>query len=459
MCLNLCGLCGLCLGLADHVAAMNTRLLYRILYEIFFTILNIVLLGLLIITPADAIRQALDNNQLYNVFVIAGAYFVTVVLAILIYASRLWTSNTVLKAIPKTYIPVEKGDVGENVRKMIAGGLNRSAAIAWDSRPRVDSPLTTVISEPETKDPIARASEPKKEGKRHGILHKHRPQAEKDEQTVEIPPHRPVWGEIEHNGWSSPLSPDFPNLEYISVILELPHLIEARAVSLAPSDPESTSDPPLPDIRAVDVLQRPLSMGLRDYVGHLISVEVITSPSTATDFLAAYEYARFSGQPLNEAQFRDLMRLFTELLHSMQPLNPALLADLDIYQESDIDDDNSSSTTPRSRSTVSIYSSSTRSGSEGTIRTALSRPVGRSRTSTTRTFSEFSAAPATPSSRKRVNLRSASGNSFAQSSKHYAGSGASSESLQSSSQGSVIRLNPSHEEGELPYILTIPRAP
>jgi hypothetical protein len=445
---------------------MNGRLLFRIFYTTFFTILNIVLLALLLITPADAIRQALNNDQLYNVFVIAGCYLLTVLLAILIYASRLYTNKSVLQGIPKTWIPIEKGEVSKSVRKMIVAGLSRNAAIAWDSRPRITSQPRIIVNEPDTRDAIARIPEaepePVEKGKKKErmFLHKHRTDTEKDEQTVAIPPYKPVWGEISHNGWSSPTSPDLPNLQYTTVILELPHLIEARAVSMAPPDPESTSNPPMPDLRAVDVLQRPAAMGLRDYIGHLTSVGVFTSPTM--DFLTAYEQARFSPQPLSEAEFRHLMAQFAELLRNIQPLNPTILASLDIDpSESDIDDDVSSTSTPRSRSLTSAHTSSSRSGSEGTIRTAPSRRPGTGTSPTKRP--EFSTAPATPKSKKsqkqRTLSKSPSLNSFAQSRRPYNGSsGDSSESLRSSSQGSVIRLSHTNDSGQLPYMLAVPGA-
>lgn len=429
---------------------MNARLLFTIFYRALYTILSIVLLILLVLTPADAIHQALANHQLYNIFVIAGAYFVTVFFAIIIYASRLWTTGTVLKAIPKTYIPVEKGDVGEKVRKMIAGGLNRSAAIAWTFRPRADSQPTSEAPEPDAREPAVQAPEPERKKKLLGKFRARWSKQEKDEQALVIPPYRPTWDVIAHDGWSSPMSPDLPNLQYTSVILELPHLIEARAVSVAPPDPDSMSDPPMPDLRAVDLLQRPLSMGLRDYIEHLLSLDIITSPSTASAFLATYEQARFSPRPLTEPQFRQLMKLFADLLRGMQALSPAVLASLD-YDESDIDADadeygNSQPSTPSNRSMTSFHSASTHS-EEGTIRTARSR-------GTTTPAGTLSVYGATPRSRRRPRIASA--NSFAQSRRPYGGSSGSSESLGSSSQGSVIRLNPSHGEDELPYSLTIP---
>lgn len=434
-------------------------------YGAFYGVLGVVLLGLLVITPADAIRQALNNNQLYNVFVIAGCYFVTFFLAALIFTLRIWTNKAVLRSIPKTWIPVEKGDVNKKVRAMIEASFKRSAAIAWDSRPRMPAEPATIVSEPENRDAVVKSaeSEENKEEhghKEHGVLHKRPTQAEKDEPTVTIPPHPPVWGEIAHNGWSSPTSPDLPNLQYTTVILELPHLIEARAVSLSPPDAASTTQPPMPDIRSVALLQRPASMDLRDYIGHLTSVGIIRSPSIATDFLAEYEYARFSSRPLSERQFRDLMKQFAEVLRNMEPLSPAILASLDIDPpESDIDGDADSTTTAtthRSRSLASSNSDVSRAGSEGTIRTAPSRGAGTNGTST-QTHPGFSTAPTTPRSKKRVVSRSPSTNSFAQSRRPYNGaSGSSSASLQSTSQGSVIKLSRTISDGELPYILTIP---
>jgi len=440
--------------------AMNLHLLFRIFYNSFYTILAIVLLGLLLITPADAIRQALDNDQLYNVFVIGGCYLLTGAIAITIYSTRLYTNRGVLKDIPKAWIPVEKGEVTNNVRKMIVASLARSAAIAWDSRPRIAQEPPTIVSGPQARDTVAKAPEPKSDEKEQkGFLRKRFTQPEKEDPTVAIPPPRPVWGDITHNGWASPTSPDLPNLQYTTVILELPHLIEARAVSLAPPDTESTTERPLPDIRAVDLLQRPASMGLRDYIGHLINIGILTSPPTADDFLSVYEYARFGARPLSEEEFRDLMNQFAEVLRTMTALSPAILSGMDTDEESDIDDDASSKTTPvtpRSRSLVSSHSISSRSGSEGTIRTAPSRRVG---TVTSGRRSEFGTAPATPRSRKRVVSRTPSTNSFAQSRRPYTvSSGSSSASLRSTSQGSVIKLSRTNDDGELPYTLTIPGA-
>lgn len=436
---------------------MTLRALFHFFYRLFYILLILVLIGLLLITPAETIQQARKNGQQLNAIVIGVGYALTVTLAVGVYLTRLYTNKTVLNAIPKTWIPVEKGEVTKKVRKMIVASLARSAAIARDSRPRVSPEPATIVSDPHARDTIAKAPESEHEEKEgRWFLRKRPKQPEKEEPTVTIPPPSPVWGNITHNGWASPSSHDLPNLQYTTVILELPHLIEARAVSLAPPDPESTAQPPMPDIRAVDLLQRPASMGLRDYIGHLMTIEVLTSPSLATDFLSAYEYARFAAQQLSEEQFRDLMKQFSEVLRTMTALSPAILSSLDIEQESDIDGDASSSSTPatpRSRSPVSSLSAS---GSEGTIRTAPSRRVG-TLASTRR--SEFGTAPATPRSRNRVVSRSPSMNSFAQSKRPYAiSSRSSSASLRSTSQGSVIKLSRTNEEGELPYTLNMPGA-
>lgn len=430
---------------------MTGHTLFRWWYGSVFTILSLLLVVGLIVTPGDAIKQSLDKHQRiqWNIFVIIGCYAVTFGSGVVIYSFRIWTNKSVLNAIPKNWVPIEKGEVKKKVRKMIVASLHRSATIAWDARPRIPSEPQAVVSEPENKDPVAASAEnePEKEEK-HGIFH--RKHAEENEHIVTIPPPRPVWGEISHNGWASPISPDLPGLQYITVILELPHLIEARAVSLAPVDPQS--EPPLPDVRAVEVLQRPAAMGLRDYIGQLSTIGVLKDPSQAAKFLDQYEYARFSGRPLAEREFRDLMGHFAELLRNMDTVSPVVLADLDIDAESDIDDDGASATpvTPRSRS---LASSRSVSSHEGTVRTAPSRYTD---TTPSKRAQEFSTAPATPRSKRRAISRSPS--TFAQSRRPYAASGSSSDSLRSTSEGSVIKLSRSNTEGDLPYTLTIPRA-
>ncbi|RFU34394.1 hypothetical protein B7463_g1927, partial [Scytalidium lignicola] len=442
---------------------MNGPLLFRIFYNGFFSILCLVLLGLLVVTPADAIRQALRNNQLYNIFVIAGCYFLTILLATLIYASRLYTTRSVLAAIPKTWIPVEKGDVKERVRKIISEGLKRSAWVAWNARPRTPEE-TEAIPESITLESADDYPEKKKEQGKHHFLRRSRSRKDVEEDIVAILPHLPIWGDIYHNGWSSPSS-DPKNLQYTTVILELPHVIEAKAVSLAPPDPESNSDPPLPDIKAVDLLHRPATMSLRDYITYLMSIDVITDTLTANKFLSNYEYARFSGRAVSEQAFHDLMNEFTKLLRNMKMLDPSYLIPLEesLTSESDTTEDAPSVTpsmTPRSHSIVTSHSgiSRGRSSSQGTIQTWRSHGSSTNG-ATSHRHSAFTTAPGTPPYRSRAVSRSSSANSFAQSWRRYADTSSSAGdgvSLRSSNQGSVIRLNTSNDNTELPYIITAP---
>ncbi|KAL5318396.1 hypothetical protein ACEPPN_013456 [Leptodophora sp. 'Broadleaf-Isolate-01'] len=442
--------------------------LTSVLYHSFYGILGAVLLALILITPSDLVVQTKNSkngptpNKWANRLVIPGAYGLTAAIAIAIFGLRIVSNKQIINAIPKTWIPIEKDDVKKKVRKMIVASLSRSAVIAWDSRPRVPEQPSIVVSEPANRTDVVETMEQAADGRNrkenHGLFRRARSQLEPEDHTVTIPPPSPVWGNISHNGWSSPTSPDLPDLQYTTVVLELPHLIEAKAVSLAPADPESSSEPPLPDIRAVDLLQRPGGMGLREYIGQLVSLGVIGSPPTATSFLTEYEYARFSGRALSETQFRELMKHFAELLRSMNALSPAILTSLDIDgPENDMGDDQSSSTnlvTPRSRSLASSRSVSSHS-SEGTVRTGPSRSIGTTN-GTPSKRQEFSTAPATPRSKKQVISRSPSMNSFAQSRRPYQGSnGSSNSSLRSTSQGSVIRLSNMHEDG---YTLTLPRA-
>ena len=209
----------------------------------------------------------------------------------------------------------------------------------------------------------------------------------------------PAWGVISHPGWSSPSSPDLPNLHYEPVILELSNLIEAKAVSLAPPDPVYDSETnleegeiPLPDPLAVELLQRPAPMGLRDYISHLSTLGMIAPLSPCTDFLTLYERARFSGDPLNEEDFRTLMAIFAEILRNMKPLDPTIVDELHAEYEAELSSSATSITsssdkaslatndtvqrTPQPDTYYSASSSASTSSKEshGTVHTAPSRP-------------------------------------------------------------------------------------
>jgi hypothetical protein len=306
-------------------------LLFRIFYSTSFTVVFLIVLAFVALTPADTVYQAWKQGRNLDIGVVVGTYVLTALLAILIYASRLYTNRSIFQGIPMPYIPIEKEDLpGKLTRKEIVEGLERSALVAYKARPRFD-PLEE--SSPTASARISAITHP--DTKRNQI--------------------KPAWETIAHPGWSSPASPDLPNLHYDSVIAELPDLMEAKAVSLAPLNPQSTPQPdetPLPDERIVEILQRPLNMGLRDYVAYLDSLGLINPPALTTDFLSLYERARFSTKPLNQAAFRSLMNIFASILRGMTKLSAELLAELQ-----DLDHTNGTTTadwrTPRAWSTKS----------------------------------------------------------------------------------------------------------
>ncbi|KAL1996532.1 hypothetical protein VTN49DRAFT_8053 [Thermomyces lanuginosus] len=287
----------------------------RILNTTLYSVLSIILLILILLTPGDFIVQCYRTRRLTNIFIVTGAYILTALLALLLYASRIYTNRTGLNSIPKPWIPVEKGDVSKSVRRLVKQGLARSAIIAYQARPRANN-----IDED------------------NGSEVHHDP-------ALSIDPARPPWGKIAHPGWSAPVpsaSSDLPgNLQFKSIILELPHLIEAKAVSLAPPDPLFSSPShhrgamngeqhrqAIPDPRVVDILRRPAAMGLREYLTHLTSLNLINPPELATDFIALYERARFAARPLYEDEFRALMAVFAGILRGMKVVDPQVLQDI-----------------------------------------------------------------------------------------------------------------------------------
>ncbi|RAK97603.1 sucrase/ferredoxin-like domain-containing protein [Aspergillus ibericus CBS 121593] len=286
------------------VSAVMAFNVHRVLHLTVFTFFSVILFLCIVLTPADAIYQCYVTHRLTNVFIITGGYVVTFILAALIYATRIYTNRTVLSGIPKAWIPVEKQDVGKSVRRLVKEGLAHSAIIAYQARPR---DIAT-------------------EG--HAFA---------DYESLLVDHDSPPWGQVEHPGWSSPACPDLPDLPYRTVVQELPHLIEAKAVSLAPPDPIFTAtrralhtpfpdtEESIPDTRVVEVLRRPISMGLRGYLQHLTALNVIDPPEIGMEFVALYERARFSARELYEAEFRTLMHVFAELLRSMKVLDPHVL--------------------------------------------------------------------------------------------------------------------------------------
>lgn len=215
----------------------------------------------------------------------------------------------------KAYIPVEPGEVGKSVRNMIVNQFVRSAMVAWESRPR-DLLGEILLAE------------------QVGVLPSETTSVGRNDYTVgrEIPidPSFPPWGDVQHLGWSSPALKDdkeVPHLQFDPVIEEFPNLIEARAVSLAPPDPLATpTDGTRPaDPVVFDVLRRPETMGMRDYLTQLSYLGLVNPPEIGQSFLNQYENARFNGLPISEPEFKSLMAAFAELLSGMTNLDPEII--------------------------------------------------------------------------------------------------------------------------------------
>ncbi|KAI1187762.1 hypothetical protein F5B17DRAFT_398253 [Nemania serpens] len=443
----------------------------RIAYNLVYGVLWLILAALLLVVPGDFIAQTLNHNhQLINLIVIAIVYVITILIALFVYVLRLYVTRTVLASIPKPWIPIEKGDVNKEVRNVIAKGLSESAAIAWEARPRVITPPDALSVPPGSAVADESLDDGQARGSRGSAQLRSKHPATVDSVTGVSSrlarPFRPIWGEVEHCGWGSPASPDLANVQYATVLAELPNLIEAKAVAQAPPDPSSTSAAPQLDADAVLLLQRTPSMTMRDYIAHLTELDVLPASRDLVRFLDLYERVRFSGRPMSNATFRGLMHLFAELLRAMRPLDSSILYDprddgsSHFGFDGHIDDDapkGSSPTTrtpsPSIRSDCSFDQSSTRSQQR------VSRLVARKTSAGTRRH--YRTAPTTPKSKAggtfaSRSLSSASdATSFAQSRRPYAASQSSSVSLGSTSQGSVIRLATTEDTRNLPYVLRL----
>ncbi|OBT51860.1 hypothetical protein VE04_08578 [Pseudogymnoascus sp. 24MN13] len=317
------------------MARARARGLVVIFYTTLYALLALILLVLLIIPPADAIRQALTNRQLYNVFVITSVYFVTALFALLFYASRLYTTRTILASIPKPYLPLTPADLPPKVHSLIRDALRRSALVAWNARPHTPATNTAAV-DIGLACPLPSATiEPTSRGlaqHTHRVLRRRRRRRREAEaaDAALMPTADPVWGPIAHAGWSPPTSPDLPNLHYAPVIAELPHLIEAKAVALSGATAGSLA-----------LLPRRASAGLREYMVVLLELKVLDAGVPWREFVGGYEEARFSGRAVGEEEFRGLMGLFAEVLRGVRPLGggPVEESESEMEEEDENDDD------------------------------------------------------------------------------------------------------------------------
>lgn len=292
---------------------------FRVFYSLTYTILYLLTIVFLAITPISMIYTTIQQTALQYTVMIGGAYVLTAIVVIFIYSSRLYTNRSVLSAVGKAYIPVEDGEIGKGVRKMIVKQLERSAIVAWESRPR-DLYGEILLAEQD------------------GLLPPETDSVNRNDYLVgteiRVDPVHPPWGDVQHLGWSSPshtVDNKTPNVQFDNVVHELPHLIEARAVSLAPPDPTLTPVPGEPqsaDPVVVDLLKRPASMAMREYLTQLSYLGLVQPAAVGQKFLAQYERARFAGQPISADDFNSLMKTFAELLTGMTTLDDAIVDEI-----------------------------------------------------------------------------------------------------------------------------------
>ncbi len=358
--------------------------------------------------------------------------------------------------------------------------LRRSAIIAWDCRPRDVRGEAGIAEEEEEEEAFSNGPERTNsaESRKEKERQKNKPQQKKGHHhahkaiIIPLSTKSPPWGRVSHPGWASPASPDLPNLKYSNVICELPNLIEAKAVSLAPPDPAIDNNasqypdnvPSLPDAQIVALLQRPRAMGLREYLGRLAEFGLLNPPSLGQVFLAQYEHARFSTSSLTETRFRDIMAVFADILNGMTAVDPVAIEEARAQSISSdtrslAPTESSSESADRSISDRHLpfltpqpdrpRSASSYSGSEDGTRNRIFHPAHSHQFQRGSAF----ATPRTPSERS---LRSTSdtGSVMVHSRQQRSPStilpnSSSSSSLRSAQ--SVIRLRTSFGEGELPY--------
>ncbi|KAK3675942.1 hypothetical protein LTR78_004134 [Recurvomyces mirabilis] len=297
---------------------------FRIFYSTTYTILYAIEILLLAITPASLIYSAIVNRAFQYILIVGSVYVLVALLATFIYSSRLYTNRTVLAAVGKAYIPVEEGEVGKNVRKMIVKQLERSAIIAWEAKPR--NAFGEIYA-----------------AEQNGVLPAETHSVNHNDYTVgriiQIDPAQPPWGIVRHAGWSSPSQRDdnkYPNVQFADVIAEMPNLIEAKAA--------------LADSAVVELLTRPTTMGMRDYIKQLAYLGLINPADIGDVFMRQYEHARFCGRPVTEYEFADLMATFSELLAGMVELDQTIFEQIRSQTADDVESDLDEPEPARSRS-------------------------------------------------------------------------------------------------------------
>ncbi|KAK9234498.1 hypothetical protein V1525DRAFT_412908 [Lipomyces kononenkoae] len=105
---------------------------------------------------------------------------------------------------------------------------------------------------------------------------------------------------VSHPGLPPPHSEfDFPQVPYIEVLMESVKLLEIKASNLYPP------------------LRRKACMSWKEYIlnlGQYVTFDEVLGHR----FIDSYEQARYSGRPITEEKFKDMMRMFTLLLRSIE---------------------------------------------------------------------------------------------------------------------------------------------
>ncbi|KAH6695799.1 sucrase/ferredoxin domain-containing protein [Plectosphaerella plurivora] len=448
----------------------SPRAVFRFIYNSSYFILCFVTTALLCVTPGDIIWQSLRRQQYNNIWLLASFVVGVMLVVSFVYALRLYNNKTILASIPKAWVPVEKGDVPKRVFHMISAGLDRSAAIAYEARPRHVADIDVALAaDPDRESVVSLA------GNEHRCKEKDGRTAAEGFQLLKVrtlpevermlgtplPRHRPVWGEVEHGGWAPPDSADIPNLQYGAVVSELPHLIEAKALTLAPADVDDGEEPVL-NAEAAEMLQRPPHLGLRQYLTRLAELGVLPMDATTNEFLAVYEQARFAVRPIGLDRFRDLMHLFAALLRSMGPMDAAALDPLEeaedeedqgMASDSDIDSqgpDSSIRTSPRGSLSRSVTRSTT-----GSRRRVL---FGARSASASTWQNQYRTAPSTMNARSTGTASETSsvvGPSRPRQLFHSYSNASLRSKASSGSGASVIRLAGRADMTDLPYVLSL----
>jgi hypothetical protein len=306
------------------MAGRTREILFKIFYSSSFTFVFLLLIAFCGVAPADKLYESWSRRRIVDIIIIAAAWVLTALIAAFLYCTRLYTTRSILRDIPKTFLPIEREDLpGRNTYRLIQETYARTAVIAYQAKPR------------------GRRIEKEVEGAGERMLalsgqmkvHHHHHELTKEEEALL----KPKWGEIKHPGWQSPASEEMPGLEYAQVADELVDLIEAKAVSLAPGV-EVEDGTVSPDEMWVDVMTRPEGVGMRTYLSRLAELAVLPDDELVEDFLLMYEHSRYSGKPMTETDFQTMMRLFAEILRGMRKPSMDDLVDL----ESDLDDDDDS---------------------------------------------------------------------------------------------------------------------